>query len=110
MNSLDLTLEILADVKLIDQVVYEVKDTQPFHDYIVIATATNTRQLQACLRRFKDLEAKQHSLLMEGSTGSSWVLIALEDVVIHLFTKEDREYYDLEKLWFDRPHWSVEAA
>lgn len=110
MKSLDQTLDILADVKLTDQVVYDVRDTQPFHDYIVIATARNTRQLQACLRRFKDLESPKHALTMEGSSTSSWVLIAFEEVVVHLFTQEDRDYYDLEKLWFDRPHWSVDSA
>jgi ribosome-associated protein len=108
MSLLDVTLEVLSDVKLIDQVVYDVKDTQPYHDYIVIATATNSRQLQASLRRFKDLESASTSMQMEGSTSSSWVLVSLDDVIIHIFTKEDREYYDLEKLWFDRPHWSVE--
>ena len=108
MSQLDTALHILSELNLIDQVVYDVKETQPYHDYIVIATATNTRQLQAAIRRFKDIDLKESTLQMEGSTTSNWVLIALADVVVHLFTKEDRAYYDLEKLWFDRPHWSVE--
>jgi ribosome-associated protein len=110
MSQLDVALNILSDLKLVDQMVYEVKDTQPYHDYIVIATATNSRQLQACLKRFKELDTNDHALLMEGSTSSSWVLVATGDVVVHLFTKEDRDYYDLEKIWFDRPHWSVDVA
>lgn len=110
MSQLDVALNILSDLKLVDQMVYEVKDTQPYHDYIIIATATNSRQLQACLKRFKELHSDDHALLMEGSTSSSWVLVATGDVVVHLFTKEDRAYYDLEKIWFDRPHWSVEVA
>jgi len=67
----------------------------------VIATAGNVRQMNALIDTL-DREMKQAGVEMgskEGDPESGWVLLDFEDVIVHLFSREQREFYDLEGLW-----------
>lgn len=72
-------------------------------DAFVILSVSNERQLDALTDYFY-LQAKEAGLGLanvEGKKESRWVLMDFGDVVIHLFHKEERQYYDIEKLWSD---------
>ena len=67
----------------------------------MIATAGNVRQMNALIDTL-DREMKQAGVEMgskEGDPESGWVLLDFEDVIVHLFSQEQREFYDLEGLW-----------
>lgn len=67
----------------------------------MIATAGNVRQMNALIDTL-DREMKQAGVEMgskEGDPESGWVLLDFEDVIVHLFSREQREFYDLEGLW-----------
>lgn len=109
MSQLAAVLEGLSDIKTVDRMVYDVQSVNPFHDYIVLSTATNKRQLQASIKRLKDIPLSPDDVYaFEGSEDSSWVLMAIGNTIVHLFLKDERDYYHLEKLWFDIPHWTVD--
>lgn len=73
-------------------------------DYLVVATAANASQLKAMAdevdKRLSDSEGLRlrHS---EGTPASGWVLMDFGSLIVHLFTKEQRAFYDLERLWSD---------
>ena len=81
-------------------------------DFFVIATGNNTIQLRAIAdevhHRLK--EAGVHRLSLTGYQDGRWVLMDYNDVVVHLFLPEAREYYDLELLWGDAPRVDWEPA
>jgi len=91
-----------------DIVVLDVSGPFVIADYFVIATVQSTRQAQA-LRKELDLESKATRGRRRRNTGgleteeSNWVLLDFDDVVVHLFLPEAREYYGLETLWADVP-------
>jgi ribosome-associated protein len=67
----------------------------------VIATASNVRHMNALIDTL-DRDMKEAGVdmgLQEGEPESGWVLLDFEDVIVHLFSREQREYYDLEGLW-----------
>ena len=72
-------------------------------DYFIIATGSNSNQLAAMQDAVDEvmykagIEAKQ----VEGNNNSTWILIDYNDVIVHLFSKEDRLFYDLERIWKD---------
>ena len=74
-------------------------------DYFVICHGNNERQVQSIARAVKeaaneaDIEVKR----MEGFNEARWILIDLADVVIHVFHKDERDYYNIEKLYQDAP-------
>ena len=72
-----------------------------FADRMVIATGLADRQISAMAAHLEDKleEAGLKRVLIEGATGSDWVLIDAGDIVIHLFKAEAREIYGLEKMW-----------
>ena len=86
------------DIKIID-----INGVSVIADYFVLASATNTNQLQALVdsveeERFKaGYECKQK----EGNMTSTWMLMDYADVIVHVFSKEDRLFYDLERIWRD---------
>lgn len=96
-------LDVLTELKFQDIYAYDVKNHHPFTDTIIIATMRNNRSLSAAIKAFKTLHDATTELHVEGSSDSSWVLIVLGDTTLHLMSKEDRDYYHLEKLWFDYP-------
>ena len=70
-------------------------------DYFVICTADNERQLRAVLKALDEelVGAGARDPRIEGSPETGWVLLDFGDVIIHLFSPEQREYYRLERLW-----------
>lgn len=72
-----------------------------FTDYFVIATADNPRQMNALIESLDgDLRGDDiRSRRFEGAPDSGWVLIDFGDAIVHLFSRDERAYYNLETLW-----------
>lgn len=78
-------------------------------DYFVIMSANTERQVEAIVQAISEQveEAGFDVQHIEGQKGSTWYLIDLGDVVIHVFKQEDRDFYNLEKLWSAAPRVDV---
>lgn len=88
-----------------DIVAIDMRNVSPFSDYYVIATARNVRHANA-LGEFVEQEAAKYGYdtrVREGDKDSTWILIDLNEVVVHIFTEETRKQYRLEALWADQP-------
>ncbi len=105
MDKLDIVLATLEDIKLTDIVVYDMRGHSPFFDHVVLSSANNPRQLKAALSRLKEAANKHggETLRFEGADGARWVLADWDDVVVNIFTKEERAYYNIERMWHDIP-------
>jgi ribosome-associated protein len=83
-------------------------------DFFVIASGETERQVRTIVeeveKALRDLGRKP--VRREGETEGRWVLLDYVDVVVHVFAEEEREYYDLERLWRDAPRvdWTENAA
>ncbi|HEY8838405.1 MAG TPA: ribosome silencing factor [Dehalococcoidia bacterium] len=94
-------VDTLSDRQAEDITQIDISKVSTFADYFVIATAGNVRQMNALIDTL-DREMKQAGVEMgskEGDPESGWVLLDFEDVIVHLFSQEQREFYDLEGLW-----------
>lgn len=100
MNKIDIIIHALEDVNAKDIEIYEMKDKSPFFDYLVISSVTSSRQLQAAIQHVTDdlAKAKHGHARVEGKNSNSWVLIDAKDIIINVFTPEERKFYDLEKM------------
>ena len=93
----------LEDKKAEDIKVIDIGEISSIADYFIIATGSNSNQLAAMQDAVDEvmykagIEAKQ----VEGNNNSTWILIDYNDVIVHLFSKEDRLFYDLERIWKD---------
>ncbi len=95
--------EALADKKAEDIRVIDIRGISVLADYFVIASAANANQVQAILDAVEEaLHKKGYNLdKVEGNRRSSWILMDYKDIIVHLFSKEDRLFYDLERIWQD---------
>ena len=86
------------EVKVID-----ISGVSVIADYFVIATANNPNQISALIDAVDEEMHKAgcEQAQMEGNQKSSWVLIDYKDVIVHIFSREDRLFYDLERIWKD---------
>lgn len=94
-------VDILTDRQAQDVVLLDIRRVANFTDYFVIATAQNARHMRALMDTLdRDLSARGvKSVNVEGEADSGWVLVDYGDVITHLFTPDDRAYYNLEALW-----------
>jgi ribosome-associated protein len=85
--------------------VLDVRDLIVITDYFVIATGGSEPQVKTIVeeveRALRDLGMKP--VRREGLEDRTWVLLDFVDVVVHVFAPEERDYYDLERLWADAP-------
>lgn len=79
----------------------DVRSLTTIADYFVICTADNERQLRAVLRAVDDelTAAGARNPRIEGSPETGWIVLDFSDVIVHLFSPEQREFYRLERLW-----------
>lgn len=92
--------------KASDIMVQEVRELIGVTDFFVIATASNSRQVEAIIDEIEDQLREQMKVKpthREGSSDGSWSLLDYGDIVVHVFQPETREYYRLEALWNDAP-------
>ncbi|MEY8333819.1 ribosome silencing factor [Lachnospiraceae bacterium 47-T17] len=87
-----------GNIKIID-----ISGISPMADYFIIADGTNQNQLQAMCDAVDEALAKAGCQLKqtEGNRNSTWILMDYTDIIVHVFSKEDRLFYDLERIWTD---------
>lgn len=106
MNDLDIVKllnDALSDKKAEDIKILDIHKISVLGDYFVIASGNNVNQLQAMEDAVDEVMYKNgyHQKQVEGTRQSSWILLDYGNIVVHLFSKEDREFYDLDRIWKD---------
>ena len=99
-----LALHSASEKKATDMVVLDLREIASFTEFFIIASGANQRQVQAiCDEITEQLKAQLTSrpVRVEGYTSAEWVLLDYGDFIVHVFNKESREFYDLERLWRD---------
>jgi len=94
-------VEAASDKQAIDIALLDTRDVCSFADYFVICSGDSSRQIEAIRDAIEQMMKKQgiQPHHYEGSTDSGWLLMDYGGIVIHIFTPEEREYYQLDKLW-----------
>ena len=96
-------VEALRDKKAEDVTVIDITGVSSIADYFIIANGNNQNQLTAMQDAVDEalFKAELHAKQIEGNNKSTWILMDYEDIIVHLFSKEDRLFYDLERIWRD---------
>jgi ribosome-associated protein len=95
--------KILDDNKATDIVTIDLKDKSSIADYMIIASGTSSRHIQA-VSEITAIELKKLGIKntnIEGKESDDWKLIDAIEVIIHIFHPEKRSLYNLEKMWED---------
>lgn len=95
--------EALSDKKGQDIKIIDIQSVSVFADYFIIADGSNPNQVQAMADNVEEMlgkagcECKQ----IEGYQSANWILMDYKDIIVHIFCREDRLFYDLERIWRD---------
>lgn len=95
--------DALADKKGENIKIIDISEVSPIADYFIIADGANQNQLQAMCDAVDEELYKAGCELKqtEGNRNSTWILMDYGDIIVHVFSKEDRLFYDLERIWKD---------
>ncbi len=81
--------------------IIDIEEIADFAEYFVICSGTSNRMIQSLLDSAKDVVKKEHkiSARIEGTSQDGWMLADFGDVILHVFSPAQRDYYRLEELW-----------
>ena len=98
-----LAIDALEDKKAEDIKVIDISEVSVLADYFIIAGGSNRSQIQALCDNVEEKlgRAGHPSKQVEGYETANWVLLDFGDVIVHIFDKENRLLYDLERIWRD---------
>lgn len=95
-------VDTIVDKKGSDILLLDIRDQAVFADYFLICNGENERQLKALAEHVAQ-DAKEDGsvpvLGIEGEASSGWVLVDFGDLIVHLFSPEQRNYFRLEDIW-----------
>jgi ribosome-associated protein len=99
------------DKRAEDIVVLNMKGISLVADYFIICHGNSDKQVQAIAREMKEKvgESGYNINRIEGFDEARWILVDLGDVVAHIFHKDERGYYNLERLWGDAPLENIQS-
>ncbi|WP_099468235.1 ribosome silencing factor [Konateibacter massiliensis] len=105
-NSKEMTkiaFQALDDKKAEDIRIIDISGVSVMADYFIIANGTNENQVKALVDNVQEelYKAGYESKQVEGYRSGSWILLDYGDIIVHIFSKEDRLFYDLERIWRD---------
>lgn len=100
----------IDDKKGVDTMMIDIESITPIADYFIITSGENRNQVQAIADNVAEElgRAGKEYLAIEGYQTANWILLDYGDIVVHVFNKEDRRFYDLERIWRDGKMVSVE--
>ena len=87
-----------GDIKIID-----IHEVSVMADYFIIADGSNLNQVQAMADNVEEILGKEGYVCRqtEGYQNAGWILMDYGDVIVHIFSRDDRLFYDLERIWRD---------
>jgi len=96
-----LIIDALDDVKAHDIIQLDVRSMTSMTDYMIVASGTSNRHVRALIENVAEqAKAAGHRPIgVEGEEGGEWVLLDLQDALVHVMLPKVREFYNLEKLW-----------
>ena len=90
-------LQDLDDLKAENIVKIDIKDRSALGDYLIIASGTSSRHINAIASKI--IKNKKQIISVEGLKSTEWVIVDFGDIILNLFKPEIRNYYSLEKIW-----------
>ena len=98
-----LAVNALEDKKAEDIRIIDISQISTIADYFIIADGSNKSQIQAMADNVSEMLGRAGVSLrqMEGYQSANWILMDFQDVIIHIFDRENRLFYDLERIWRD---------
>lgn len=98
-----LAIGALEDKKGEDLRVIDIRQVSVLADYFLIASGLNANQVQAMADNVEEVleKASYHCRQVEGYQNANWILMDYGDIIVHVFCREDRLFYDLERIWRD---------
>ena len=108
----DLIVDALEEVKGQDITRLNVQGMTSVTDWMIVASGTSSRHVQALVDNVaqKAKAAGHRPTGIEGESGAEWVLLDLQDALVHVMLPKVREFYNLEKLWSIKPSPDVAAT
>lgn len=110
---LQLAIQCADEKKAVSMIALDLRDIASFTEFFVIASGMNQRQVQAIADEINEQLKKQlrrRPVRIEGYSSAEWVLLDYGDFIIHLFDKDARDFYDLERLWRDARRVEIPAS
>ena len=104
LNLKKICIEALNELKAQNVLILDVRDISGFADWLIIATASSSRNAKAIANKLiESIKVNQQNLVgIEGEDDSEWILVDCGDVVVNIMQKDTREFYDLESLWGEK--------
>lgn len=101
----NIAVKAADDKRAEDIVALNMKGISLIADYFIICHGNSDKQVQAIAREMKEKAEENHVMVkrIEGFDEARWILIDMGDVVAHVFHRDERSYYNLERLWGDAP-------
>lgn len=98
-----MAVNALEDKKAEDIRIIDISEISTIADYFIIADGSNKSQIQAMADNVSETLGRAGVSLrqMEGYQSANWILMDFQDVIIHIFDRENRLFYDLERIWRD---------
>lgn len=104
LEKLMIAAEAAASRKALQMTAIDIRKIASFAEFFLVCSGTSTRQVQAIADEVTDRLKKERSsrpLHIEGYEAGTWILLDYGDLIVHVFTDEAREFYQLERLWRD---------
>ena len=100
---LKVIIDALQDKKAEDIRVIDISNVSVIADYFVIASGSNTNQIQAMVDNVEEemFKAGFDDPKVEGYNTASWILLDYKDVIVLVFSEDDRAFYNIERIWRD---------
>ncbi|MEN6394507.1 MAG: ribosome silencing factor [Anaerolineaceae bacterium] len=94
-------MDTLEEKKGENILLLDIRGLAPFADFFIICSGTSDRMLQALAEASMETVHKDYRLpaRIEGKPQDGWILVDFGDVILHIFSPDKREYYQLEELW-----------
>ena len=100
-----MVVDVASDKLAADILMLDLRQVSPVADYFVIMSADSSRQIEGLeediTRALKEEQVSRFH--REGTHASGWVLLDFSDVIVHIFGPEERDFYNLERLWSQAP-------
>ena len=105
---------LAANTRCHNVILLDVRGISPVTDYMIVATGTSPRQMRSVCDEIAEMGEKVNytPLASNGMEGETWMLIDFVDVVVHVFSNDARQFYDLDNLWGDaaKVDWNGQPA